>query len=757
MVWLHGSPGGKENFTALGPRLAAFGRSSVALDLPGFGQSAWRVPDVGARAHAQYVLAAMSTLGIERAHVVGWSNGGAVALHMADIESDRVATVTLLASVGLQETEGSGSYAFEHGKYLAGLAVFRGLQLGTPDFGFFGSARDLGWLWNFRQTDQRLLRPIMEGLETPTLILHGRHDFLTPAWGAELHHAAIPTSRLVMLDGGHFMPMAMPDWLPIREASLDDVAGVLNEHFERHDVPGVEPLTGYDNRAPLPERRGVARGIEWVGVHLRDTPWWVLVPVIAGLARWRPMLTVVLVGMYVGRTDLDIGVAWLGVWAGRMLRRPTLFDVPRWPLGWLTRMLGSFAALSAVFLAEQDTFSWRLGPDDLTLRFGVLGLGLWLVLGPVLLHALVRVCRRRGRQYMLRTWSRWTNHEWWSCTWIYISVWPMWVGRVFTKHGPWSFTAANPGIGNGGGFVDESKDAILRALPDDANLLAFHAIGPEGTPEERAARALEAVESRPELGGFPIICKPATGENGKSIRRATNADDLRDYFGRISRAVQLQRYHPGPCEYGVFWVRSSEAGEGRSGIITGVCRKRFLSLTGDGERTFGELILSHRRFRCQARMFHHRHAGRWDTVLPEGESVTLGLAANHVQGAKFEDASDIVTPELAAAIDRLASGFKGQGGGGLDFGRFDVRATSEEAFQRGEFGVIELNGVTSEPIHLYEPDHSFFRAWAILRAHWKHLYRVADDRIASGGTPLTTVQALRLWRKAKKREVIASE
>lgn len=762
VLLMHGSPGAGVGFVDLATELMRSGRGVIWLDLPGFASQIDThgvYSDYSAQTYARVMRAVLDELGVERAHLVGWSNGGAVGLRMIEQDPDLAASLTLLASVGVQETEGSGSYAFEHAKYKAGyVAMVWGGRLVPPLGLLLGPPAEVrAFLLNFDQTDQRALRPIMDGLETPTLILHGRHDFLTPAWGAERHHAIIPTSRLVMLDGSHFMPMAMPEGAPIREASIDDVAGILNEHFTRHDTPGVAPLTDYDNRAPLPERRGVARGIEWVGVYLRDTPWWALVPVIAVLARWRPMVVVVLAGMYVGRTDLDIGVAWLGIWLGRMMRPVTVFDVPRWPLGWLTRMIGSIAALFAVFLAEQDTFSWRLGPDDLTLRYGVVGLLAWLVLGPVLLHVLVRVCRRKGRQYLLRTWSRWTNHEWWVCTWIYISVWPLWVRRVFTRHGPWSFTAANPGIGNGGGFVDESKDAILRALPADANVLAFHAIGPEGTPEERAARALEAVETSPELGGFPIICKPETGENGKSVRRAKDGDDLRAYFGRISRTVQLQKYHPGPCEYGVFWVRSSEAPEGRAGVITGVCRKRFLSVTGDGNRTFGELILAHRRFRCQAKVFHQRHAARWDSVLPEGESITLGLAANHVQGAKFEDASELETPELIEAIDRLASGFRGEDGGGLDYGRFDLRATSEEALQRGEFGVIELNGVTSEPIQLYDPRHSFLRAWGILRAHWKHLYRVADDRIAAGGTPLSTREALRLWRRAKKREAIVSE
>jgi hypothetical protein len=43
---------------------------------------------------------------------------------------------------------------------------------------------------------------------------------------------------------------------------------------------------------------------------------------------------------------------------------------------------------------------------------------------------------------------------------------------------------------------------------------------------------------------------------------------------------------------------------------------------------------------------------------------------------------------------------------GLYYGRVDVRAESEEALRAGRFIVLELNGVSSEPGHIYDPSYS---------------------------------------------------
>src|SRR5690606_41826905 len=67
-------------------------------------------------------LPIFDALGIERAHVAGFSLGGGAALHFAERAPHRVASLTMLASIGVQELELLGSHTLNralHGTQLA--------------------------------------------------------------------------------------------------------------------------------------------------------------------------------------------------------------------------------------------------------------------------------------------------------------------------------------------------------------------------------------------------------------------------------------------------------------------------------------------------------------------------------------------------------------------------------------------------------------------------------------------------------------
>jgi pyruvate dehydrogenase E2 component (dihydrolipoamide acetyltransferase) len=96
---LHGFGGRLENWSTNQVALAD-GRTVVALDLPGHGESSLDVGTGSLDELATVVLAFMDALGIDRAHLIGHSMGAALSLVLADREPQRVRSMTLVGPAG---------------------------------------------------------------------------------------------------------------------------------------------------------------------------------------------------------------------------------------------------------------------------------------------------------------------------------------------------------------------------------------------------------------------------------------------------------------------------------------------------------------------------------------------------------------------------------------------------------------------------------------------------------------------------------
>ncbi len=788
VILLHGSPGQALDWTYtpndepnLASRLNAAGYRVIAIDLPGFGNSSKWIPDYSSRAHAHAVLELMDALTIDRAHVIGWSNGGGVALNIADIAPERLATLTLLASIGAQETEGSGSYFFEHLKYAVGYAAVVVLPECIPHF---GALADLGFrhafIRNFMDSDQRPLREIMANLETPTLILHGRDDFLTPAWGAIEHNTLIPTSRLVLLDADHFIPFT----------NADDAATYTQMLFTRHANPGVAPRAGivYD---VLPRKEGR------IEIALRGAPWWGLVILIALAAAWRPEATAAACGVLVGLVWIDFGVAFAGLWlamlelharatrpdaetsalwAARTGARPAHWAMalrfrpwerrvgiaagrqavapsPRWALGtFLGATLWTLLTLTPIFIASlaaaralHDAWGWP-------------ALVAWWWVCWIVVRALVLLTSRTGRRRARAAIERLWRHEFWPAHIFYLPLVPYFLWLAIRHRGIMTWTCANPAIPNGGGIVGESKSAILDALRGASDRVLAGARIPAGPKSgARADQALAILRERSDLGGWPVVLKPNAGERGRAVAVARTEDDLRSYFASHTHDILIQRYHPGPHEIGVFWTRTPEG----SGEILSITRKSFPLVTADGKRTLERLVYDHPRYRMQADVFIRELGARRDETPPADERVSLGIAGNHVRGSMFEDGASLRAPALEHAINEIALGFipipesgvvAVPSDSGFDFGRFDLRFTDPDSLADGQgFAIVELNGTTSESTNLYDPSRSLSWAYAVLFRQWRTLFKLGRWRRGTGVQPMSLGALLRAWRATKRQ------
>jgi hypothetical protein len=206
----------------------------------------------------------------------------------------------------------------------------------------------------------------------------------------------------------------------------------------------------------------------------------------------------------------------------------------------------------------------------------------------------------------------------------------------------------------------------------------------------------------------------------------------------------LQQAHDGPHEIGLFYVRHPDEPRGRLFSITD---KRFPVVTGDGRASIEDLIWRHPRYRLQADVFLARQADpAW--VPAAGEAVRLARAGNHCQGTEFRDGRDLHTPALEAAVDAIA-----QRVDGFHFGRFDVRYASSEALSRGEgFAIVELNGVTSEATHVYDPQGTLLAAWRTLMEQWSIAFAIGAANRARGHAPVGAGRLARLvWAYFRRR------
>jgi hypothetical protein len=321
----------------------------------------------------------------------------------------------------------------------------------------------------------------------------------------------------------------------------------------------------------------------------------------------------------------------------------------------------------------------------------------------------------------VQRWSRW---EFWPPYLFYppVIAYIVYLGLKFRS---WTlFTAANPAI-PAGGFVGESKHQILEQLRNAAEWLPSSTLVACGASSQRLAEAEEFMR-RHELQ-FPVVLKPDAGQRGSGVSIVRSSEQLQVYLARAPFPVILQEYIPGK-EYGIFYYRYPGSERGR---VFSVTEKRMPVLRGDGKRTLEELILADDRAVCMSDFYLRKNAERIHEVPAAGENIQLVEIGTHCRGAIFLDGGETITAALEEVIDRIAQSFDG-----FFFGRFDIRVPSRQEFMDGRsLKVVELNGVTSEATHIYDPRISLLDAYRVLFAQWRIAFEIGDLNRARGIRP----------------------
>jgi membrane protein DedA with SNARE-associated domain/pimeloyl-ACP methyl ester carboxylesterase len=769
LLLLHGSPGGIQNFDMVVPLLRRQCRVLVP-DLPGFGLSLQQLPDYSIDAHADYLLQLLDTLEIPNAHLVGFSMGGGVALELAERAPERVNSILMLAAIGVQEHETFGQYDLNHGVHGLQLGALTLVRYGFPHFGRFDTnPLNIAYARNFYDTDQRPLRGILERYEGAMCIVHGVRDPLVPFAAALEHERLVPQSDLVRVDASHFLlwthtdetAQHLTDFVALVEsgqartradADPERVAAAARP-FDPRDIPPVSGPALFVLMLLIAAGTLVSEDLTCIAAGLL---------VAQGNIAFFPATLACFIGIFIG----DVGLFLLG----RVLGRPA---VKRRPLRWLltpagieratdwfqrrgawvifvsrflpglrlptyfaagilrtnffvftfyfivagllwTPLLVGFASWAGLELrASLDLFEDYVLPS--LIGFALVLFGLQRVVIPLFSY--------RGRRLLLGSWRRKVRWQYWSPFFFYppIAIYALWLAL---KHRSLTLvTAVNPGIPTGG-FVGESKSGILGAFGESDCIARFQLVRAADSPETRLADA-RAFLDRQEVA-LPIVLKPDVGQRGSGVQILRSAEALEAALATLEVDHVLQEYVRGP-EFGIFYARSPLAEHGQ---LISITEKRFPSVTGDGEHTLERLILADDVAVCMAPTYLAAKTGLLN-VPARGQEIGLVEVGTHSLGATCSDARSLETPELLRALDELSKSFEG-----FHFGRYDLRAPSHADFRAGRgLKVMELNGLTSESMHIYDERTSLFEGWRTLCAQWRMAFDIARENVKRGARP----------------------
>jgi 3-oxoadipate enol-lactonase len=220
IVFLHGVGSDKSVWA---PQLAHFGtsRRALAFDYPGYGESDPAAAGATRDDFAAAILAAMTALGIERAHVCGLSLGGVIAIAMHHLAPDRCRSLVLADTFAVHP---DGQAIFDRSvaasESMTELAAAR-----TPAILAPGASEELHQ--EVRETMARIdpdafrigakavwladQRERVAAIEVPTLVLVGGEDTVTPPDLSRELAEAIRGAKLHILAGaGHLANIERP-------------------------------------------------------------------------------------------------------------------------------------------------------------------------------------------------------------------------------------------------------------------------------------------------------------------------------------------------------------------------------------------------------------------------------------------------------------------------------------------------------------------------------------------------------------------
>lgn len=180
-----------------------------------------------------------------------------------------------------------------------------------------------------------------------------------------------------------------------------------------------------------------------------------------------------------------------------------------------------------------------------------------------------------------------------------------------------------------------------------------------------------------------------------------------------------------------------------------------MKVTGDGLLTVSELIQKDDRAFLYADLFQAIHQNKLGHILNKGEKMTLSIIGNHSKGTQFLNGNHLINDELEDFIDTICQQLEG-----WYYGRLDIKYKNYEQLLKGEdFKILEINGIISEPTHIYDAtakNASYFKALKSINTHWNIMAEIALKLHKEEHIPYPSISAYyknMLWLRAHTKKL----
>lgn len=173
-------------------------RTVIAFDAPGVGASELPVVPYSMPMLADLAARVLDAVGVDKADVIGYSHGGAVAQQFAVRYRSRVNRLVLLATAcGIGAVPGRPSDVTR-------LMLTPNRETRWPN------PHPVGLLWQIAAIATWSSIPVLGGIDAPTLVVCGDHDRAVPPANSRVLAGRIRDARLVTVQAGHDLQKPAP-------------------------------------------------------------------------------------------------------------------------------------------------------------------------------------------------------------------------------------------------------------------------------------------------------------------------------------------------------------------------------------------------------------------------------------------------------------------------------------------------------------------------------------------------------------------